>query len=366
MKKIAIIKTYPTLISNKYYNSQEIGLAKSLNNLGFEVHIYLPGNSSKITHREYDNIKIIEVPFVRLPIIEQLIFPKLQLELNNHKYHLIHINEQNEFTTYLTSLYAKKNNIPCIIYQGIYKADSSRIKRLYQFLYDHTFSRILKNNISIALTKTTRAKKYIQSKGFDNVEVLPVGLDTTSFNNPTTIDWGDKLNISSNAKVLLYVGILEKRRNIRFLIKIAKALKNKNIFLLIAGEGPEKELFNTKNVYSNIKYLGKVQQKDLKSLYEFSDLFLLASNYEIYGMVVLESLYFGCPVISTKTAGPEDMINDTNGYIINNLNISEWIEAINNSRNKFDRIKISQNLINKLTWPIIAKKYLQLTNIENM
>ncbi len=368
MKKIAIIKTFPTNTDRNYYNSQEVGLAQSIAAFGYELHIYTPCNTNKVIYREHeecDRVKFIDLPYKKIPIIEQAVFYGLFNELRRHKYSLIHCNEQNEFTTFLTSIYASNKNIPFIIYQGIYKADSSRLKRFYQLLYDITLSKILKKNLSIALTKTFRAKKYLSSKGFKNVEVLPVGLDITNFKNSEPHNWEKRLNIPRDSKILLYVGSLEKRRNIQFLLKLSANLINDNYYLLIAGDGPEKGLLTQKDLTSNVKYLGKVRQQSLKSLYEYSDLFLLASDYEIYGMVVLEALYCGCPVISTKTAGPEDMINETNGKIIDNLNISEWSDTIIKSYNKFDRSLISRNLTAELTWPVITKKYLQLTHLEN-
>ncbi len=88
----------------------------------------------------------------------------------------------------------------------------------------------------------------------------------------------------------------------------------------MAGDGPiytkVKQRIAQENI-NNVHVIGKILQEYLKSLYETADYFLLASNYEIYGMVVLEALYFGCPVLSTKTAGPTDMIIDgVNGYLL--------------------------------------------------
>ena len=75
--------------------------------------------------------------------------------------------------------------------------------------------------------------------------------------------------------------------------------------------------------------LGSLPQNEVPSLYKESDLFLLATNYEIYGMVILESMYFGTPVLTTISAGSQMLINDgIDGFVQNEMDSVLWAKKI--------------------------------------
>jgi glycosyltransferase involved in cell wall biosynthesis len=66
----------------------------------------------------------------------------------------------------------------------------------------------------------------------------------------------------------------------------------------------------------------------LPDLYRTADLFLLPSDSEIVGMVLLESLYFKLPVATTSTAGALDIISPEHGFIFNGLDLQHWTDAL--------------------------------------
>jgi glycosyltransferase involved in cell wall biosynthesis len=144
-------------------------------------------------------------------------------------------------------------------------------------------------------------------------------------------DWRKELKLL-NKKVLLYVGVLEQRRNPLFLLNVLSTLPDDYVLLMV-GDGPllsiVKETMSAKGLEDKCILLGRLPQEYLPSIYKSSDLFLLASDYEIYGMVILEAMYFGLPVISTLTAGSETLIESyENGIIINNKDEKEWGQTI--------------------------------------
>ena len=112
--------------------------------------------------------------------------------------------------------------------------------------------------------------------------------------------------------------------------------------------------------------LGKQPQEYLPSIYQTSDLFLLASDYEIYGMVILEAMYFGLPVISTLTAGSETLIESyENGVILDNKNEAEWkqvIMAVTNDKSLLSMMKEKSTIKvkNELIWDKACERFIQL------
>lgn len=131
---------------------------------------------------------------------------------------------------------------------------------------------------------------------------------------------------------VLCVSRLDSNKGIDWLINVFLETfgDNKNIQLTIAGAGPLYEPLNNvirnKNV-SNIKLLGFV--KDIQSLLNDADIFVLPSKFESFPLSILEAMSFGLPIISTDTGGIRDIIsNNKNGYLINYLNDKELMEAI--------------------------------------
>ena len=82
-------------------------------------------------------------------------------------------------------------------------------------------------------------------------------------------------------------------------------------------------------ISDRVHLIGTISQKHLPALYRAAHVFLLPSTYEIYGMVMLEAMYFGVPVISTASAGAKVIIQqDVTGYILDTFDTSLWAEKI--------------------------------------
>lgn len=381
-RKIAIIRSIGHVIDFKTYNCQELGLAKSLSRFYCDVDVYLAGSSGKIEiHKaESDNVgivNIIRIPFFSVPDVGQAIYPSLSRLLVRGNYDLFHVNEDNEITTFMVARLGKKIGVPVFMYQGMYEPISGRIMMLFRKLFDLIFLPFIKENVSLALAKTSAAERYLKTRGFEKTLVLPVGLDCDAFKKSEIdkINYRDILGLNKNTHILLYVGVFEKRRNVQFMLDLAIKCRNINITFVMVGTGPEfslaKNRLSSENIF-NVIMLGKLPQKSLPDLYRESTLFVLPSSYEIYGMVALEAMYFAVPVISTKTAGPLDLIEtNINGFLMDKLDVDEWYEVIvkyiSDDKN-VERMKLAaQEKVTKyLVWDEIAKLYINILDEMNV
>lgn len=124
---------------------------------------------------------------------------------------------------------------------------------------------------------------------------------------------------------LLFVGRLEENENykgLELLIEASKNLVNKGIKikLNIVGEGNAKQKFiSIANLKSNryIKFLGQISNQDLKKLYLSSDLFVMPSFGEGFGIVFLEAMSYGIPCIGGNYGGTPEVIRDgIDGFLI--------------------------------------------------
>ena len=166
-------------------------------------------------------------------------------------------------------------------------------------------------------------KKKLLSWGFkDNIEVVSNGIDTKKFNSE---NYDKKLKeklCPKGEKLILHVGRITKEKRVTELLKIAKILDNKKLKfkLLVVGGGPELDnvKLQTKSLglQKKIIYPGYISQKDLPKYYASADLFLTASTVETQGLVLLESLASGLPVIGADAeAIPELIKNGKNGFL---------------------------------------------------
>ena len=370
MYRVALIRSASSKVSKNQYNVQEIGLAKILTELGMIVDIFLISDTNETYFEKCgknDNATIYWLKGIKIPG-QQGYYKDLIPILKKNKYDVIEALDDSQITTVLVSNYCKKNGIKFILWQGMYENYPETYKRVIQFFYDLLILPVLRKNTKYCIAKTNSAKKYLLSKKFKNITVIPVGLETSNFQKNKDIDYREKLNIPKNHKILLYIGKVEERRKPIFCMKLYKKIKDeyKNTSLVYVGSGPMLE--ETKEYAKSLKlkdihFIEKLPQSELQSLYKESSLFILPTRYEIFGMVLLESMYFGTPVITYKAAGPLDVIeNEKDGIVMDNFEIENWFNKVkeliyekdlSNTMGKKAQEKIKSNYL----WKDIGKRY---------
>ncbi len=371
--KIAIVRTIGYVTDTDSYNVQELGLAKALAAKGNDVEVFLAGNvnvvqKTVLQNADKNSLVLYLIPYWKLPGW-QCYMPDLK-KLLKSDYDLIQIHEYGFLMSYFTAGYADKNNVPLVLCQGMYKRYDRLLPRILHFCFNRIFLGRIKQVVKASLAKTEYAAVHLKQMGFSNINICPVGLDVEPFCQSEIGFSRHKLNIPDNARVLLYVGILEERRGISFLIELLKFLVSydKSYYLVIIGKARESEyqlLFDSMiSGIANIRYISFVEQTRISEIYKLADIFLLHSYYEIYGMVILEAMYFGLPVLATETAGSGQIIeNGENGYILPSDNVEIWVSVINElfaNPEKKDYIgnRASNMFREKYVWEKAVDKYL--------
>ena len=167
---------------------------------------------------------------------------------------------------------------------------------------------------------------------------------------PNCIDTRNKKLILKNSKKEIIVGAmgrLVEKKGFESLINVFKRLKG--IQLHIAGDGPLMNFLEKKAYgYNNIKLLGWI--KDKNEFFKKIDIFFCSSYIEPFGLVILEAMLNGVPVISTKCSGPLDIIEHMkNGILVNIDNKHEMEKAVRLlEKDKLLRKKISKNAFETL------------------
>ncbi len=148
----------------------------------------------------------------------------------------------------------------------------------------------------------------------------------------------NKLGINKNYKyVVCFSGRLAKNKGIDLLLKAAKIYEDDNVITLIAGDGEEykylkklKEELQLKHVV----FLGHKDASTLREIYNVSDVCVVPSRQEAFGLVALEAIACGTPVVASNQGGIPDFVTQEVGILIEKENVEQLSEAIIKTLNK--------------------------------
>ena len=372
--KILIVKTVPgeLFIKDSTYNHQELGLAKAFIRKGYQCDIMCCCNETPSIQK----IDIGNGNYVTLYCMKAIKVLKNGFYYNvDHlfsKYDMLHVSEYNQmFSWHMAKKYANK----MIIYHGPYYSIFNKRYNAMSKVFDALF---LKRYIKLGtyfITKSNLATDYLKDKGIKNVTTIGVGIDIEALSTSEKEKHSFVKQLSEvNSFKLLYIGRIEPRRNPYFLIDLLYEIlaRRENVSLVIVGTGDEKyvkSVFNyarEKSVFDKIIYKEKLEQKYMEQLYLSSDIFLLPTIYDIFGMVLLEAMYFKKCVLTTVNGGSNMLINNgKNGFVFEKFDSANWANTIEYLMdNKEAKIAVEEmvykKITTKFTWEILSSQFLKV------
>lgn len=210
-------------------------------------------------------------------------------------------------------------------------------------------SQSIKNNLcnSIAF----RLLNYKTKRG---IQVLPNGIDEFWIDNAIVNNIASKKQLRN----FLYIGDLGKNKNVKLLIKSFQEARKyiEDLQLSIVGsKGEYQDYVNKISTQENcINYFGPVYDKDkLLKIIRANDAFIMVSHSETFGLVYLECLSQGLPLIYSKGQGIDGMFKNV-GISVNSHNRKEIINAIIEVATNFDKYSSQENLICQFSWNYVA------------
>lgn len=375
--KILIIRNYPSYMDVEFntYNIQEVGLAKALIRKGHKCDIVFWTNKEECEKViKFDEKYSLTIYYRRSKVIlKNAIFNNIDSLIEN--YDIIQPCEYNQYQSWLL---AKKYPQKTVIYHGPYYSSFNKKYNLMCKIFDFLFTKKYINLDTKFLVKSNLAKQFLLSKGIKNknVTVVGVGIDESALVLNDDIDipkFIKKIDEINKSFKLLYIGRWEERRNILFIIDLLKQLNERgcDVQLISVGTGDKKyvesciEYAEDLGISSKIHKIEKIEQKYLSEIYKRSDIFLLPTKYEIFGMVLLEAMYYGLPVITTRNGGSDILIENNYNGIILDSDVELWINKILDIINNYYRYNdmgknACESIHSNFTWNKVCKEMIEV------
>lgn len=349
--------------------------AKALNNVGHQIGILSVGYItprylvSKYIYKKEEKKENINIKRE----YKQLYFPHRYIPFKVLKANYIKMADK------LYKEYIKEFGIPDIIHA-------------HNFLYAGIIAKFIKDEYGVNYIVTEHSSSFVRNKlssgkikSIENVakNALKVTAVSSSFNNilkeytKTNIDLLPNIvddfffqkkfqNKISKNFIFLHIASLDKNKNQELLIKsfekIAKL--NHNVYLNIVGSGYMKKylesLVKKLDIQKQVNFLGRISQEKVRDEMMKSNCFVLSSNFETFGVVLIEALACGLPLIATECGGPKDIVNKQNGILIktnNQLELKKAMLYMYENSYKYDREKLRNGA---------KEKFGEKTFIENV
>lgn len=317
-------------------------LGKALADKGHQVHFITYQQPVRLNvfnaNIFYHEVRVPTYPLFDYPPYEVALASTMVDVILNHNLHLLHVHYAipHASAAYMAKqIVAKKGkDIPFIT--TLHGTDITLVGRDKTYEPVVTFS-INESDAITAVSKNLKEETYKSFAIEKDIEVIENFVDNSRYNKKP-IDAFRRVIAPHDEKILIHASNFRKIKRVGDVIKIfAGVLKEIPSKLLLIGDGPERrameDLCKDLQVQNDVRFLGK--QEQIEEIMLISDLFLLPSEYESFGLAALEAMAARVPVISSNAGGlPEINLNGVTGFTANvgdvNTMSSYAIDLLNN------------------------------------
>ena len=318
-KKLKIgITCYPTVGGSGAIATE---LGKKLAEKGHEIHFIsssLPFRLNKMyPNIYYHQVEVNQYSVFQYPPYDIALASKMSEVINREGLDLLHVH------------YAIPHAVCAILAKQMSGKDIKIVTTLHGtditvLGYDPSLTALIKfaienSDIVTAVSNSLISQTYDVIKPEKSLELVYNFIDEDVYRLTDSFYLRKEYGIKNNEKIVIHVSNFRAVKRVQDVVKafakVAEAVPSK---LLLVGDGPEMtvicRLVTELNISEKVLFLGK--QDNLEELYSISDLMLLLSEKESFGLVALEAMACGVPCIGTLVGGiPEVITDEENGYL---------------------------------------------------
>jgi N-acetyl-alpha-D-glucosaminyl L-malate synthase BshA len=300
-------------------------LGKALADKGHLVHFITYQQPVRLSEFNanifYHEVRVPTYPLFDYPPYETALASTMVDVIVNNNIDLLHVHYAipHASAAYMTKKILEKQGRSIPVITTLHGTDITLVGR------DKTFSPVVAFSINesdaiTAVSYNLRAETNKIFKVTKEINVIQNFVDVRRFNKKP-IDAFRRVIAPNNEKILIHASNFRRIKRVEDVVRIfAKVHEQVPSKLLFVGDGPERpaaeSLSRDMGICDDIRFVGK--QEQIEEILAISDLFLLTSDYESFGLAALEAMAAGVPVISTNAGGlPEINVDGKTGYLSN-------------------------------------------------
>jgi N-acetyl-alpha-D-glucosaminyl L-malate synthase BshA len=317
--RIAIV-CYPTFGGSGVLATE---LGKALADKGHQVHFITYQQPVRLSEFNanifYHEVRVPNYPLFDYPPYETALASTMVDVIVNNNIDLLHVHYAipHASAAYMAKKILEKQGKILPVITTLHGTDITLVGKDKTFAPVVTFS-INESDAITAVSQNLRDETYKNFKIEKEIKVIQNFVDVKRFAKKP-IDAFRRVIAPHNEKVILHASNFRKLKRVTDVVKVFAAL-NKKVpsKLLFVGDGPERpaaeSLARELGVYDETRFVGR--QEQIEEVLAISDLFILPSDYESFGLAALEAMAAGVPVISSNAGGlPEVNIEGETGYL---------------------------------------------------
>ena len=212
------------------------------------------------------------------------------------------------------------------------------------------------------------------------MKIIPTGMELDKFRGCNGAAFRQRYAIPAQRPTLIHIGRVAHEKNIGFLLQMLHHLRKSlpEILLIIAGEGPAlphlRQQTSKLGLSDNVLFVGYLSRADaLLDCYCAGDAFVFASRTETQGLVLLEAMALGVPVVSTAVMGTKDILEPRRGALVAREDPVQFADTVKRLlQNEFLRKRLSKearDYVKEWSAPMMAERlleyYQQLVHARN-
>ncbi|MSP84900.1 MAG: N-acetyl-alpha-D-glucosaminyl L-malate synthase BshA [Flavobacteriaceae bacterium] len=347
--KIAIV-CYPTFGGSGVV-ATELGL--ELARRGHEIHFITYNQPVRLellnANVHYHEVNVPEYPLFHYQPYELALSSKLVDMVKLHKIELLHVHYAipHAYAGYMAKQMLKAEGIKIPMVTTLHGTDITLVGNHPFYKSAVTFS-INKSDVVTSVSQNLKDETYSLFDIKKEIHVIPNFIELDKIKNISKITSKRSVMANANEKIITHISNFRKVKRIPDVIqifyKIHQQIPSK---LMMVGDGPEKEA--AENLCIKLGISDKViffgNSNEIDKILSFTDLFLLPSETESFGLAALEAMAWGVPVISSNTGGlPEVNFDGISGYLSDVGNTQEMAQnAIKILENKKTLLEFKNN-----------------------
>jgi N-acetyl-alpha-D-glucosaminyl L-malate synthase BshA len=300
-------------------------LGKALADKGYNIHFITYQQPVRLNsfHANifYHEVRVPTYPLFDYPPYETALASTMVDVISNNDIDVLHVHYAipHASAAYMAKQILKKVGIEIPVITTLHGTDITLVGKDKTYSPVVTFS-MNESDAITAVSKNLRDETYHNFKMEKEIEVIYNFVDIKRFAR-TPVAAFRQILAPKNERILLHASNFRKVKRVDDVVnvfsKVNQVIASK---LLFVGDGPERprieSLCRELEAHADIKFLGR--QEQMEDILAISDFFILPSEYESFGLVALEAMAGGVPVLSTNAGGlPEINIDGVTGYLCN-------------------------------------------------